>query len=206
MQPDKNCDLCKNLLAFRNENKNLYPTFFNAPVPCFGNIDSSLMIIGLAPGLKGANQTGRPFTNDFAGFLLYDTIAKFGLSEGKYNARTDDGLKLTKCRIVNAVRCVPPQNKVTTEEIKTCNKFLISEINSMKNLKIVITLGTVAHNAFLIAMNKKVKDYKFAHGAKHKINDVMLVNSYHCSKYNTSTRRLTPEMFENIFEIATSYL
>ncbi len=205
-QPQKNCNLCPNLVAFRMNNQKLYTDFFNAPVPCFGNQDANLMIVGLAPGLKGANQTGRPFTKDFAGILLYDTLSEFGLSKGKYDERADDGLELTGARIVNAVRCVPPENKVTTSEIKTCNQFLISEIENMKKLKVIVTLGTVAHNAVLLALGQKLKDYKFAHGAVHKIGDLILVNSYHCSKYNTSTRRLTSEMFKDVFKLAKSLI
>ena len=185
----------------------MYPDFFNGPVPAFGSIDAELLVVGLAPGLKGANRTGRPFTGDGAGDLLYPTLIKSGLAKGNYQASPDDGLEMINARITNAVRCVPPQNKVTSAETNACNGFLSNEMKSMKNLKAIITLGTVAHGAVLMAMGYKKSAHKFAHGEIHKLSDgVSLINSYHCSRYNTNTGRLTAEMFEDVFARAANNL
>ena len=200
-QPNKTCSQCPRLYSFRLKNAQKYIDWHNAPVASFGDPDGQLLIVGLAPGLRGANKTGRPFTGDWAGDLLYATLTKFGFTHGKYGATAEDGLQLLNCRITNAVRCVPPENKPTGEEIKTCNKFLIRELKGMRNLKVILTLGGIAHAAILSALDKKKSDYKFSHNGEFKLNKhLQLVSSYHCSRYNTNTGRLTQEMFETIFE------
>ena len=198
-EPNKNCSKCRRLYNFRKKNQSNNPDWFNAPVPTFGELSSSLLIVGLAPGLQGANKTGRPFTGDYAGDLLYKTINKFNFSKGKYAGRIDDNLKLKDCTITNAVRCVPPQNKPISEEINNCNNFLKKTIEIHKNLKVIIALGLIAHKSIISALNLKQKLYKFKHGNKHKIDNLILIDSYHCSRYNTNTRRLNEEMFEKIF-------
>lgn len=199
------CVLCPRLVAFREENQIKHPTFYNAPVPSFGDPDHELLIVGLAPGLKGANQTARPFTGDYAGDLLYATLIKFGLATGTYLGVADDGLTLKNCLITNAVRCVPPQNKTIAEEENNCRPFLIDQIKTAPRLKIILSLGLVAHKAVLTTFDKKKSAFKFAHGALHPLGDDMgkditMINSYHCSRYNTNTGRLTTEMFEDIFQ------
>ena len=198
-EPNKNCSKCRRLYNFRKKNQSENPDWFNAPVPTFGKLSSSLLIVGLAPGLQGANKTGRPFTGDYAGDLLYKTINKFNFSKGKYGGTIDDSLKLKDCTITNAVRCVPPQNKPISEEINNCNNFLKKTIEIHKNLKVIIALGLIAHKSIISAFNLKQKLYKFKHGNKHKINNLILIDSYHCSRYNTNTGRLNEEMFEKIF-------
>ena len=200
--PALNCSLCPRLAGFRTENAAKFPDKFNAPVPAFGNLDASLLIVGLAPGLKGANFTGRPFTGDYAGDLLYATLLKFGLARGEFKKHKDDGLELINCRITNAVRCVPPENKPTTDEMNSCRPFLVDEIAAMPNLRTILSLGLVSHNAVLKTFGHKQSAYKFAHGAQHQITDqIRLIDSYHCSRYNTQTGRLTAEMFEDIFRL-----
>ena len=200
-QPNKTCSQCPRLYSFRLKNAQNYIDWHNAPVASFGDSDGQLLIVGLAPGLRGANKTGRPFTGDWAGDLLYATLTKFGFTHGKYGATAEDGLQLLNCRITNAVRCVPPENKPTGEEIKTCNTFLIRELKGMRNLKVILTLGGIAHAAILSALAKKKSDYKFSHNGEFELNKhLQLVSSYHCSRYNTNTGRLTQEMFETIFE------
>ena len=199
IEPNKNCSKCRRLYNFRKKNQSNNPDWFNAPVPTFGELSSSLLIVGLAPGLQGANKTGRPFTGDYAGDLLYKTINKFNFSKGKYAGTIDDSLKLKDCTITNAVRCVPPQNKPISEEINNCNNFLKKTIEIHKNLKVVIALGLIAHKSIISALNLKQKLYKFKHGNKHKIDNLILIDSYHCSRYNTNTGRLNQEMFEKIF-------
>lgn len=198
--PEKNCSFCPRLEAFRTQNKIKFPHYFNAPVPSFGNINAPLLIVGMAPGLNGANQTGRPFTNDYAGDILYPSLKKYGFAAGTYLKKADDGFELTFARVTNAVRCVPPQNKVIAEETNNCRQFLQQEITSMKNLKIILTLGTVAHNALLSALGYKKSAFKFAHGAIHHLEkeNLLLVNSYHTSRYNINTGVLTADMFDNI--------
>lgn len=198
-EPNKNCSKCRRLYNFRKKNQSNNPDWFNAPVPTFGELSSSLLIVGLAPGLQGANKTGRPFTGDYAGDLLYKTINKFNFSKGKYAGTIDDSLKLKDCTITNAVRCVPPKNKPISEEINNCNDFLKKTIEIHKNLKVIIALGLIAHKSIISALNLKQKLYKFKHGNKHKIDNLILIDSYHCSRYNTNTRRLNQEMFEKIF-------
>lgn len=207
ISPPKNCPLCPRLLDFRKTNAIKFPDKWNAPVPSFGNLDAALLITGLAPGLKGANFTARPFTGDYAGDLLYETLLRFGLAKGNYEARSDDGLELVNTRITNAVRCVPPQNKPTGDEMNTCRPFLVDEINTMKNLKVILSLGLISHNAVLKTFGLKLSGNKFGHGAIHKIdNKLILINSYHCSRYNTQTKRLTTEMFEAVFKKIDEYI
>jgi len=199
--PTATCKLCPRLYEFRVSNKTTYPDWHNAPVGSFGDINSRLLIVGLAPGLRGANRTSRPFTGDWAGDLLFSTLSKFNFSRGIYKARHDDGFKLIDCRITNAVRCVPPENKPTGQEIKTCNAFLQKEINGMPNLTVIIALGSIAHNAVLLALDCRKSCFKFKHGSRFVLQDNLTIfNSYHCSRYNTNTRRLTPKMFESVFE------
>ena len=198
--PSKDCGLCPRLAAFRDNNRSAYPGFFNAPVPAFGSIDARLLIVGLAPGLKGANQTGRPFTGDFAGDLLYATLGKFGFATGQYDQRPDDSLSLLDCRVTNGVRCVPPQNKPTGPEINACRPFLEQEIAAMNNLECIIALGGISHGTVLAALGQRKSAWKFGHGALHRLPDgPLLADSYHCSRYNTNTRRLTDGMFHDVF-------
>ncbi|MCB1532200.1 MAG: uracil-DNA glycosylase [Alphaproteobacteria bacterium] len=205
--PAHNCDLCPRLQGFRAENRIKFPDKFNAPVPSFGGLDSQLLVVGLAPGLKGANFSGRPFTGDYAGDLLYPTLIKFGFARGEFKARADDGLEMVNCRITNAVRCVPPQNKPTTEEEKTCRPFLEDEIAAMPNLEVILSLGLVSHNAVLRTFGTKLSAHKFGHGAAHDLDKgLTLIDSYHCSRYNTNTGRLTSAMFEDVFELIKTAL
>ncbi len=204
--PDHNCQLCPRLADFLAENRVKFPEYFNGPVPPFGDPDPWLLIVGLAPGLHGANRTGRPFTGDYAGDLLYDTLCANQLASGVYDRRPDDGLQLHGCKIINAVRCVPPANKPTPQEIKTCLPFLDADLKQLPRLKIIIALGTIAHNAVLTIFNAKKSAHKFGHGAEHKLVDgLTLIDSYHCSRYNTNTGRLTPQMFQDVFTQALTY-
>ncbi|MBH69515.1 MAG: uracil-DNA glycosylase [Rhodospirillaceae bacterium] len=206
-EPKANCSLCPRLHDFRLSNKQKYTDWYNGPVYSFGKISSRLLIVGLAPGLRGANRTSRPFTGDWAGDLLFSTLSKFKLSQGTYMSKVDDGLELVDCRITNAVRCVPPENKPIGSEIKSCNNFLRQEINSMVNLKAIITLGQIAHNATLDALNLRKADFKFKHGGKFVTErHIRVFSSFHCSRYNTNTGRLTPKMFESVFEQAKKVL
>jgi len=197
--PDPDCGLCPRLRAFRHANARQFPDWFNAPVTAFGDDDARLLIVGLAPGLRGANRTGRPFTGDYAGDLLYGMLHEFGFGRGHYAGRPDDGFSLSDCRIVNAVRCVPPENRPTTREINTCNRFLASELSHMPRLRIVLALGLIAHKAVLRAFGLVAARYPFRHGAIHALPDgLLLADSYHCSRYNTNTGRLTEEMFRDV--------
>jgi uracil-DNA glycosylase family 4 len=194
-------------MTYREENRIKEPGWHNAPVPSFGALESALLIVGLAPGVRGANRTGRPFTGDYAGVLLYRTLIKFGFATGQYQERADDGLALNNCRITNAVRCVPPQNLPTPAEDKTCNTFLAAEIAAMPKLRAILTLGTVAHLMSLRALGVKPALFKFAHGAMHQPRPgLLLANSYHVSRYNTSTRRLNTEMFEDVVRRTQEFL
>jgi len=205
--PTNNCQICPRLANFRAENRAEYPTFFNAPVPSFGDLSSQVLVVGLAPGLKGANQTGRPFTGDYAGIILYSSLAKYGFASGAYDVRVDDGFTLKNCRITNAVRCVPPENKPETLEIKNCNAFLRAEIGDMPNLRVILSLGSVSHGAVLQAFGLKPAFAKFAHGSAHKLNDkITLLNTYHSSRYNINTGRLTKEMFDAVVEKASGFI
>lgn len=203
IEPDPGCTQCARLVEYRTANQAKYPDYHNAPVQSFGPIDAKLLIVGLAPGLKGANRTGRPFTGDWAGDLLYPTLLKFKLGRGAYGAEASDGLQLTDCRITNAVRCVPPENKVVGAEVNACAPYLLAEIQAMPNLKAMIALGTVAHNAVLKVLGLKRSAHKFGHCAQHDLgNGVVLTDSYHCSRYNTNTGRLSEEMFHDVFRAA----
>jgi uracil-DNA glycosylase family 4 len=198
-EPPADCQLCPRLAGFRAENQKKFPAWHNAPVPCFGDTDAALLIVGLAPGVRGANRTGRPFTGDFAGKLLYETLLKYGFATGAYHERPDDGLALHDCRIINAVRCVPPQNKPLPAEIATCNQFLQAEIARMPHLRAIMALGGIAHQASLRAFGLKPSFAKFAHGAVTVLpNGVTLTDSFHVSRLNTNTGRLTTPMFEAV--------
>jgi uracil-DNA glycosylase family 4 len=196
--PPHDCPRCPRLVGFRHDNQRAYPDFFNAPVPNWGDAEPGLMIVGLAPGLKGANRTGRPFTGDYAGDLLYATLEKFGLATGHYKQRPDDGLELQGVLIANAVRCVPPQNKPTPEEIKTCRVFLSNSIEVHKP-RAFLALGRIAHDSLLTTLGERKVSFPFAHGAEHRLTGgATLFDSYHCSRYNTNTGVLTTAMFEDV--------
>jgi uracil-DNA glycosylase family 4 len=197
--PGRNCPRCPRLVAFRKSWRKREPQWFNAPVASFGPVDARLLIVGLAPGLRGANRTGRPFTGDYAGDLLYATLKEFGFASGDYRAAPDDDLKLIDCRITNAVRCVPPENKPTPVEISTCRGFLAPTIVEMKKLSTVITLGRIAHDSTVRALSAKPSAAPFSHGGRATIGDLTLFSSYHCSRYNTNTGVLTPQMFRAVF-------
>ncbi len=200
-EPLKSCGLCPRLVDYRQANSAAYPAYFNGPAPSFGPGDARLLIVGLAPGLHGANRTGRPFTGDYAGDLLYRTLLKTGFASGAYEARPDDGLTLRAAMITNAVRCAPPQNKPSTDEIKTCRAFLSARIASLPRLKAIVALGRIAHDQTLAVLGVKAKDAPFVHGADHRLpGGLFLFDSYHCSRYNTNTGRLTEPMFERVFE------
>jgi uracil-DNA glycosylase family 4 len=205
-KPGRDCPRCPRLAVFRKTWRGKEPEWFNAPVPSFGPIDARLLIVGLAPGLQGANRTGRPFTGDYAGVLLYDTLGRFGFARGKYAAHPDDGLELVDCRITNAVRCVPPENKPTPEEIRTCREFLTPTIAEMSKLRAVVALGRIAHESTVRALGGKLSDATFSHGGRHELGAVTLFSSYHCSRYNTNTGVLTPEMFQDVFAKVRRYL
>lgn len=198
--PTRDCPQCPRLVDFRADNRRRYVAYHNAPVPAFGSLSARLLIVGLAPGLNGANQTGRPFTGDYAGDLLYRTLLQFGFAEGGYAARADDGLTLVDCRLTNAVRCVPPENRPTAAETNACRAFLASEIAAMDRLRVIVALGGIAHQSILRALGTPASTHKFRHGAIVTLgNGVTLADSYHCSRYNTNTGRLTPAMFEAVF-------
>jgi uracil-DNA glycosylase family 4 len=198
--PAPDCPDCPRLAAFRTTNRAAYPEWWNAPVPSFGQADARLMIVGLAPGLRGANRTGRPFTGDYAGDLLYATLIAFGFASGAYDRRPDDGLTLVDCAIVNAVRCVPPQNKPTPEEIATCRRYLTPAISGLPRLKVMLALGRIAHESVMRAFKAPLSRFPFAHGARHPVTPaISLFDSYHCSRYNTNTGVLTEAMFAEVF-------
>ena len=198
-EPDRNCPLCPRLADFRAQARAREPGWFNSPVPSFGDPDARVLIAGLAPGLQGANRTGRPFTGDYAGDLLYATLLEYGFARGTYQARPDDGLKLVDCRISNAVRCVPPQNKPLPVEINTCRQYLAATIAAMPKLRAIVALGRIAHDSMLKVLSLRAAAAPFAHGAVHQAGHLKLYDSYHCSRYNTNTRVLTPEMFRSVF-------
>lgn len=205
-EPGRDCPLCPRLVDYRHEQRRLHPEWFNAPVPTFGSDDARLLIAGLAPGVAGANRTGRPFTGDFAGELLYGTLIDFGFATGVFKADPKDGLTLSDAMIANAVRCVPPQNKPLPIEIKTCNPFLRARIDALPELKAIVALGRIAHDGVLSALGAKKSAYPFSHGGEHRIGSLRLFDSYHCSRYNTNTRVLTPEMFRAVFARVREYL
>ena len=197
---DINCRQCARLAGFLDEGKAKYPSYFCKPVPAFGDANARLVIVGLAPGMHGANQTGRPFTGDYAGVLLYETLYKYGFATKPVSISADDDLKLINCRISNAVKCLPPDNKPLPAEITTCNQFISAELKLLVPGSIILALGNVAHAAVLKAFAVKAKDYKFGHAARHILpNGLVLYDSYHCSRYNTQTRRLTEAMFHEVF-------
>jgi uracil-DNA glycosylase family 4 len=197
--PDRNCPLCPRLAEFRRAARAREPGWFNSPVPAFGDPDAALLIVGLAPGMQGANRTGRPFTGDYAGDLLYATLLEYGFAKGVYLARPDDGLTLVDCRIGNAVHCVPPLNKPLPIEINTCRQFLIATMATMPRLRAIVALGRIAHESTVKALGLRASAAPFAHGAVHRAGKLRLYDSYHCSRYNTNTRVLTPEMFRSVF-------
>lgn len=202
VEPPLDCPLCPRLVAFRHELHELHPGWKNAPVRSFGDLSARTLIVGLAPGMRGANRTGRPFTGDFAGDLLYSTLLKFGLAQGTYRADPDDGLRLLDCRIANAVRCLPPENKPLPVEFTACRPFLQAEISVMVDLQVVVALGKGAHDQILRALAvRPVSAYPFIHGRLHTLpTGFLLVDSYHCSRYNTNTGRLTTAMFHDVFQ------
>ena len=200
--PGRDCPRCPRLVTFRQSWRASEPDWFNAPVDSFGPSEARLLIVGLAPGLRGANRTGRPFTGDYAGDLLYATLAEFGFARGNYTASADDGLQLVDCRITNAVRCVPPENKPTPQEITTCRDFLKSAIAEMNNLRAVVALGRIAHESFVLASGSRRSQFPFAHGRAHAVAALTLLDSYHCSRYNTNTGVLTPQMFRDVIAAA----
>jgi uracil-DNA glycosylase len=197
--PDRNCPLCPRLAEFRAQTRAKHPDWFNAPVDSFGDPDASVVIVGLAPGMQGANRTGRPFTGDYAGDLLYATLLEYGFASGVYQARPDDSLRLVDCRISNAVRCVPPQNKPLPAEIGTCRQFLSATLSTMPKLRAIVALGRIAHESTVKALGMRGSAAPFGHGAVHKAGAFTLYDSYHCSRYNTNTGVLTPKMFRDVF-------
>ncbi|MDE2464728.1 MAG: uracil-DNA glycosylase [Alphaproteobacteria bacterium] len=197
-EPASDCPLCPRLVSFRQQNIRALPDYFNAPVPSFcapGTVH--LLIVGLAPGLHGANRTGRPFTGDYAGDLLYETLLRHKLARGHYDRHINDGLELVHCAITNAVRCVPPQNKPLPAEINTCRHFLVAQISALPQLRAILALGKIAHDSVVKALGLKLKDFPFGHGKRHDAGYLTLVSSYHCSRYNTNTGVLTPDMFDS---------
>jgi uracil-DNA glycosylase family 4 len=193
------CALCDRLVAYRAENRVAHPDWYNAAVASFGDAEARLLVVGLAPGVAGANRTGRPFTGDFAGDLLFGTLAKFGFSRGQFDARPDDGLELVDAMVTNAVRCVPPQNKPVGTEVSRCRPFLAARIAALPRLSQIVTLGRIAHDSTVRALGGRGVDHPFGHGATSRIGRYAISASYHCSRYNTNTGRLTPEMFEAVF-------
>jgi uracil-DNA glycosylase family 4 len=197
--PGRDCPHCPRLVSFRQTWREREPDWFNAPVDSFGPGDARFLIVGLAPGLRGANRTGRPFTGDYAGDLLYSTLTEFGFARGRYQASADDGLELVDCRITNSVRCVPPENKPTPAEIKTCRDFLVATVAEMKNLRVILALGRVAHETIIVASGGRRSQFSFGHGRAHTVGALTLFDSYHCSRYNTNTGVLTEQMFRDVF-------
>ncbi len=208
-EPDRNCPLCPRLHGFIAGWREREPDWFNAPVPTWtapADADVRLLVVGLAPGLRGANRTGRPFTGDYAGDLLYDTLTRFGFASGDYRADPQDGLQLIETAITNAVRCVPPENKPVGQEINTCRRFLTPTLKRFPRLSAVLTLGTIAHQSTVRALGGKVSDHPFGHGARSQLGPLTLFSSYHCSRYNTNTGRLTEEMFVKVFSGVRRFL
>jgi len=198
-EPDRNCPLCPRLAEFRAQSRAKEPSWHNAPVSSFGDPEARLLIVGLAPGLQGANRTGRPFTGDYAGDLLYATLLAYGFARGHYAARPDDGLTLVDCLISNAVRCVPPQNKPLPAEINTCRSFLAQTIEAMPRVRAIVALGRIAHETVAKTLKLRGASVPFSHGAVHQAGRFKLYDSYHCSRYNTNTGVLTAEMFRSVF-------
>jgi len=203
----RDCPLCPRLVAFRAATRKAEPGWYNGAVASFGPDDARLLIVGLAPGLRGANRTGRPFTGDFAGDLLYATLLELGFARGSYGARPDDGLALIDCMITNAVRCVPPENKPTPAEIAACRPFLAARIAALPRLAAILALGRIAHDSTLAALACRRSRHPFAHGARHGLGPrLVLFDSFHCSRYNTNTGKLTPQMLRAVLEAARAYL
>ncbi len=201
-EPPASCARCPRLVDYRRQNAVANPGWFNGAVPSFGPETARLLVVGLAPGMTGANRTGRPFTGDWAGELLYDTLAQFSFSRGQYDRRSDDGLELVEAMITNSVRCVPPQNKPVGAEITACRDHLAARIAALPRLEVIVTLGKIAHDSTVRALGLKLKDHPFGHGAAYTLaspRPLTLIASYHCSRYNTNTRRLTPDMFGAVF-------
>ena len=205
-KPGRNCPLCPRLVAFREAWREREPSWFNAPVPSFGPVDARLLIVGLAPGLRGANRTGRPFTGDYAGDLLYATVKQYGFARGPVEARADDTLELVDARITNGVRCVPPENKPVPAEINTCREFLLPTIAEMPSLHAIVALGRIAHETTVKALGAKRAAAAFSHGGRAEIGPLALFSSYHCSRYNTNTGVLTPDMFRAVFAAVRKHL
>jgi uracil-DNA glycosylase family 4 len=205
-EPPRDCPLCPRLVGYRGENRAAHPDWWNGPAPSFGDPQARLLVVGLAPGRTGANRTGRPFTGDFAGVLLYQTLIKAGFARGTYDARQDDGLTLIDCMITNAVRCAPPGNKPETAEEATCRPFLAARIAALPRLRVIVTLGDVARRNVLRALGLKASAGAGGHGARCEAAGYRLINSYHCSRLNTNTGRLTPAMFEAVFDAAKAEL
>ncbi|WP_294107851.1 uracil-DNA glycosylase [Sphingomonas sp.] len=206
LEPPRDCPLCPRLAAFRAQCRAEFPDWWNAPVPAWGDAEAWLAVVGLAPGKHGANRTGRPFTGDYAGELLYATLAKFGLSRGKFDARPDDGLALSGAVILNAVKCLPPENKPVPAEIHACRPFLEAQLAALPKLRVVVALGQIAHQSAVKALGGKLPKAKFAHGAEHRLpSGLVLIDSYHCSRYNQNTGRLNAAMFEAVFAHAITH-
>jgi uracil-DNA glycosylase family 4 len=203
---DLGCRACPRLAGFLDDVNARHPDYYCRPVPPFGDASARLLIVGLAPGMHGANRTGRPFTGDHAGILLYETLHRYGFGSKAESLSADDGLKLLDCRITNAVKCLPPDNKPIGAEINTCNRFLANELDTLEPGSVALALGGIAHRAIVKARGLRQADYKFAHAADHDLGAFYLLDSYHCSRYNTNTGRLTPEMFEAVFERARELL
>lgn len=195
----KDCGRCPRLVDYRRRVAAEHPDWYGGAVPSFGDGGARLLVLGLAPGVTGAHRTGRPFTGDYAGDLLYATLTKFGFANGAFDARVDDGLELSDCMVTNAVRCVPPQNKPVGAEINACRPFLAARIDALPRLRAVVCLGRIAHDSLLRGLGARLADHPFAHRARHDIGGLAVFDSYHCSRYNTNTGRLTPEMFEAVF-------
>jgi len=205
-EPPRDCPLCPRLVAYREVNREQNPDWFNGAAPSFGDPNARLLIVGLAPGRTGANRTGRPFTGDHAGVLLYETLIKLGLARGRYDARPDDGLELVGTAITNAVRCVPPENKPVGAEISTCRTFLVPTIARFPNLRAVLALGSIAHQSTVRALGGRVAAYPFKHGGQLPAGGITLFSSYHCSRYNTNTGVLTEAMFVRVFSDIAEFL
>ena len=200
------CVQCPRLASFLQEVRQQYPDYYAKPVPAFGDPQARLCIVGLAPGMHGANATGRPFTGDHAGIILYETLYKYGFASKATSQSTDDGLQLLNCRITNAVKCLPPQNKPVGAEVNTCNTWLAQELLSLPGEHVIIALGGIAHKSVIKALGLKQADYIFGHANEHKLDRGLLIDSYHCSRYNTQTKRLTTPMFEKVFKRAGKIL
>jgi len=208
VSPSRDCQTCPRLAAFRAANRAEYPDWSNAPVESFGAASARLLIVGLAPGLRGANRTGRPFTGDYAGDLLYATLGEFGFATGGYDKRPDDGLALQDCAIVNAVRCVPPQNKPTPQEMTSCRPYLVKTIEALPRLRAIVALGRIAHESALRALGRRLAAHPFAHGARHDLGEgaPVVFDSYHCSRYNTNTGVLTTDMFRDVLRATRDFV